>query len=140
MGPGLNTPEPIGPYLNNAFPGFITSPGDLYQPVFPNLTFESPLTFNEVSGNRIIIGQRDGQIFWFDKTPDVTIKTTILDLTDQVGVVWDGGFLGLAVHPQFGTAGKNFIYTWYSSEDQNGNDFPDFPGQQSCQCTLVLGD
>ncbi len=132
MGPGLNTPEPIGPYLNNAFPGAITSTGDLYQPVFPNLTFESPLTFNEVSGDRIIIGQRDGQIFWFDKTPDVTQKTTILDLTDQVGVVWDGGFLGLAVHPEFGTTGKNFIYTWYSSEDQNGNDFPDFPGQQSC--------
>ena len=66
-GSGLDNPEPMGGYLNANFPSALPQ-GLPYQPVFPNISFDSPLTFNELpTGNKIIVGQRDGKIFWFDK-------------------------------------------------------------------------
>ncbi|MFS4493972.1 PQQ-dependent sugar dehydrogenase [Maribacter sp. 2308TA10-17] len=139
-GSGLDNPEPMGAYLNGNFPGSLPQ-GLPYQPVFPNITFDSPLTFNEVpSGNKVIVGQRDGKIFWFDKNPGVSTKNLMVDLSDKVGVVWDGGFLGLALHPQFGTADKNYIYTWYTTEDANSNDFPNSYTTQSCDSEEYWGN
>ncbi|NNE76252.1 MAG: hypothetical protein HKN31_04185, partial [Pricia sp.] len=93
-GSGLDNAEPLNSYLNYNFPARLSS-GLPYVPVFSNLTFDSPLTFNEVpNANKIIVGQRDGQIFWFDKIPDVSSKNLLLDISEKVGVVWDGGFLG----------------------------------------------
>ncbi|MEM9141477.1 MAG: Ig-like domain-containing protein [Bacteroidota bacterium] len=139
-GSGLDNPEPIGAYLNGNFPSNLPQ-GVPYEPIFPNLTFDSPLTFNEVPGlNKIIVGQRDGRIFWFDKNPNVSVKNTMLDLSEKVGVVWDGGFLGLALHPQFGTPGKNYFYTWYTTEDANSNDFPNSYTTQSCNSEEYWGN
>ena len=139
-GSGLDNPEPIGAYLNSNFPSALPQ-GLPYQPVFPNITFDSPLTFNEVpNGNKIIVGQRDGKIFWFDKNPNVAVKNSLLDLSDKVGVVWDGGFLGLALHPQFGTPGKNYFYVWYTTEDENSNDFPNSYTTQSCNSEEYWGN
>ncbi|WP_149303609.1 galactose-binding domain-containing protein [Pareuzebyella sediminis] len=131
-GSGLDNPEPLNSYLNYNFPARLSG-GLPYVPVFPNLTFDSPLTFNEVSNtNKVIVGQRDGQIFWFDKVPDVTQKNLLLDLSDKVGVVWDGGFLGMALHPEYGTAGHNYFYVFYTTEDANSTDYPDYYTTQSC--------
>ncbi len=131
-GSGLDNAAPIGPYLNYKFPATIPN-GLPYEPVFPNLTFDSPLTFNEVpNANKIIVGQRDGKIYWFDKNPAVTTKNMMLDLSDKVGVVWDGGFLGLALHPKFGNSGYNHFYTWYTTKDANGNNFPNAHTVQNC--------
>ncbi|MBT8256455.1 MAG: PQQ-dependent sugar dehydrogenase, partial [Bacteroidia bacterium] len=139
-GSGLDDPEPIGPYLNNNFESSLPQ-GTPYEAVFPNVTFDSPLTFNEVPvGNKIIVGQRDGKIFWFDKDPTVTVKNSMLDLSDKVGLVWDGGFLGLTLHPQFGTTGKNYFYVWYTTEDANSNDFPNSGGPQSCDSEDYWGN
>ncbi len=139
-GSGLDNPEPMGSYLNGNFPGILPQ-GLPYEPVFPNLTFNSPLTFNEVpSGDKIIVGQRDGRIFSFDKNPNVSTKNLMIDLSDKVGVVWDGGFLGLALHPQFGIAGKNYLYTWYTTEDANSNDFPNSYTTQSCNSEEYWGN
>ncbi len=130
---GMDKAEPFEPFLNNSFPDLIPTGNLPYEPAFPNITFDSPLTFNEIpSGGKIIIGQRDGKIYWFDKDPEVKEKHLILDLSNKVGVVWDGGFLGMALHPRFGQAGFNHFYVFYSTKDANGNDFPDYPGQQSC--------
>ncbi len=139
-GSGLDDAEPLDSYLNGNFPSSL--PQRLpYEPVFPNLTFDSPLTFNEVPNtNKIIIGQRDGQLFWFDKVPDVTTKNVLLDLSDKVGLVWDGGFLGLALHPEFGTVGKNYFYAYYSTEDSNSADFPNFYTTQSCHSEEYWGN
>ncbi|MBM1107999.1 Ig-like domain-containing protein [Aurantibacter crassamenti] len=140
FGPGLTKAEPIGKYLNGNFPGALPQ-GLPYQPVFPNITFDSPLTFNEVpNDNKIIVGQRDGKIFWFDKNPSVSTKNSMIDLSEKVGVVWDGGFLGLALHPQFGTNGKNYFYVWYSTEDANSNDFPNSYTTQSCNSEEYWGN
>lgn len=139
-GSGLDNPEPLEPYLNNNFPAVLPE-GLPYEPAFPNLTFDSPLTFNEVpDANKIIVGQRNGQIFWFDKTSSVSTKNVLLDLSQKVGVVWDGGFLGLALHPEFGTTGNNYFYTWYTTKDANGADFPNSYTTQNCDSEEYWGN
>ncbi len=131
-GSGLDDAEPLESYLNGNFPA-VPAQGLPYEPIFPNLTFDSPLTFNEIpNSNKIIIGQRDGQLFWFDKTPNVSTKNVLLDLSNKVGVVWDGGFLGLALHPDYGTPGNNFFYTWYTTKDANGQNIPNNYTIQNC--------
>lgn len=60
---GMDKAEPFEPFLNNSFPDLIPTGNLPYEPAFPNITFDSPLTFNEIpSGGKIIIGQRDGKI------------------------------------------------------------------------------
>ena len=141
-GSGLTNPEPLGKYLNSNFPAIVSVPQGLpYEPIFPNLTFDSPLTFNELpTGNRVLIGQRDGKIYWFNKNPNVAQKNMLLDLSNKVGVVWDGGFLGLALHPDFGTPGNNYFYTYYTTKDANGNNFPNFYTTQNCDSEEYWGN
>lgn len=141
-GSGLTNPEPLGNYLNNNFPATVSvSEGLPYVPVYQNITFDSPLTFNEFpTSEKIIVGQRDGKIYWFDKAPDVSQKNMLLDLSDRVGVVWDGGFLGLTFHPDFGSNGNNYFYTYYTTKDRNGNNFPNRYTQQSCTSEEYWGN
>ena len=125
MGPGLTQPEAIGTFLNGNFPD-VTASAEPYRPAFPNLTFNSPLTFTDVpNSNVLIVGQRNGEIYWFENDETVTTKNLLADLSNDVGVVWDGGFLGLAIHPEFGTPGKNYFYMYYTSKDALGRDYPD---------------
>ncbi|MEX0290777.1 MAG: PQQ-dependent sugar dehydrogenase [Flavobacteriaceae bacterium] len=131
-GPGLTNIAPVEKYLNGTFPSRSPSPLP-YQPVFPNLSFDSPLAFAmHPYQNKIIVGQRDGKIYWFNKQDQVSTKSLIIDLSNEVGVVWDGGFLGFALHPEFGLGSKNYFYTYYTTKDQNGNDFPNTYTTQNC--------
>src|SRR4030095_6087504 len=53
-----------------------------------------------------------------ENQPNVSSATTYLDLRDRVAVVWDGGFLRMAVHPECGTPGsphRGHLYVYYSS-------------------------
>ena len=125
MGSGLTQPEAIGTFLNGNFPD-VTANDNPYRPAFPNLTFDSPLTFTNVPNTDVlIVGQRNGEIYWFNNDETVTTKNLVADLSNEVGVVWDGGFLGLAIHPEFGTPGNNYFYTYYTSKDDQGRDYPD---------------
>ena len=45
--------------------------------------------------------------------PNAT-STTFADLTRQVNNYWDRGLTGIAVDPQFGTAGHNYVYVNYA--------------------------
>ncbi len=131
-GPGLSEVHPIGLYLNGKFPS-VSPTAVPYEVAFPNLTFNSPLTFAaHPTQNIIVLGQRDGQIYWFQNQEDTAVKNLMLDLSNEVGVVWDGGFLGLALHPKFGTNGGNYFYAYYTTKDANGNNYPDFVGPQNC--------
>ncbi|MDH3699087.1 MAG: PQQ-dependent sugar dehydrogenase, partial [Flavobacteriaceae bacterium] len=125
-GPGLTNPEPIGKYLNGVFPD--TPPTqNPYQVAFENLTFDSPLNFTLVPNqNKIVVGQRDGKVFWFNNDQNTTVKNLLVDLSDKVGLVWDGGFLGLAIHPEYGTNNNKYFYVYYSTEDSNSEDWPDY--------------
>ncbi|WP_405383482.1 Ig-like domain-containing protein [Maribacter sp. LLG6340-A2] len=124
-GSGLDSPEPMGAFLNGAFPDK-SNASDPYISVFPNLTFNSPLTFTPVPNtNTLVVGQRDGKIYWFENRNDVAGKNLLADFSNEVGVVWDGGFLGLSIHPEFGTNGKNYFYLFYTTKDGQGRDYPD---------------
>jgi len=133
---GLDNPEPIGPYLNGKFPAEAPSNEISYEVAFPNLTFNSPLTWaNHPSQNKIFVGQRDGKIFCFENNDNTNSKDLFLDLTEKVGVVQDGGFLGMVLHPDFGTPGKpgrNYFYTYYSTRDSLGGNEPSQPTGQPC--------
>ena len=132
QGPGLTSTAPVDKFLNGRFPSRSPSPLP-YKVAFPNLSFDSPLTFAmHPYQNKVIVGQRDGKIFWFNKQDQATTKNLIVDLSDEVGVVWDGGFLGLAIHPEFGLNGRNYFYTYYTTKDQHGNDFPNSYTTQNC--------
>ena len=120
--PGLTNPEPIGKFLNGSFSAYaeIINNPQPYTTAFPNLTFDSPLTFTPVpNDSKLVIGQRDGLIYWFENQNTTTVKNVLVDLRSEVGVVWDGGFLGLAIHPQFGQAGKNYFYIYYTTKSSD---------------------
>ncbi len=124
VGPGLTSPEPIGPFLNGIFPNRPTT-NQPYRIAFPNLRFDSPLTFTPVPNtNVLVVGQRNGIVYSFQNDDAVSSKKLLADLSDDVGVVWDGGFLGLAIHPDFGQQGKNYMYVWYTTKDAQGRHYP----------------
>ncbi|MEP2238632.1 MAG: PKD domain-containing protein [Maribacter sp.] len=116
LGPGLTDAEPIDNYLDGVFPntGFTQDP---YEVAFPNLDFDTPLNFTTVPGqNKIVVGQRDGKVFWFDDADNTAVKNPVIDLSNVVGgQVWDGGFLGLSIHPDFGDGLHNYFYVYYST-------------------------
>tara|TARA_R110000765_G_scaffold168384_3_gene273422 strand:- start:54342 stop:60860 length:6519 start_codon:yes stop_codon:yes gene_type:complete len=135
FGPGLTLADvkPFDPFVDTAFSpaGTATDP---YEIAFPNLDFDTPLNFNIVPGqNRIVLGQRDGKVFWFPNDNFTTTKNTVIDLSSEVGVVWDGGFLGLSIHPDFGTgAGNDYFYVYYTSVSETGDTALNNPAGFSC--------
>ena len=132
--PGLNNPTPIGKFLNGNLPS--ETPGDgsgndvtwSVEPAFPNLRFDDPLVITPYPiDNRLLVASRGGYIETFDYNQNATTKQLFLDLTDKVGVVWDGGFLGFAFHPQFGQNGspnRNYVYVFYTAKGPNGEHGP----------------
>ncbi len=116
---GIDTPTPIGPYLNGALPSEAPGAADTYEaePAYPALRFQDPLVFTpEPNGDRIVVATRQGVLTSFVDDPNVTTMEPFLDLTDRCAVVWDGGFLGFAFHPHFGIAGapsSQYVYAFY---------------------------
>ncbi|MEM6320098.1 MAG: PQQ-dependent sugar dehydrogenase [Bacteroidota bacterium] len=129
---GLSGPVAIGKYLNNQIPS--VTPGDgsnlswSIEPAFPNLQFESPLVIKpHPRQNRLFVASRDGLIEHFVYDESTNSKQTFLDLRTETGVIWDGGFLGLAFHPDFGKAGspnRNYFYVYYTAKGPNGEEGP----------------
>ncbi|SIQ78399.1 PKD domain-containing protein [Maribacter ulvicola] len=125
LGPGLTTPEPFDVEVNTDF--IIAGVGTpAYEEAFPNLQFDSPITFNPVpNDNKIIVGQLNGEIFWIDDSNTAAQENLIVDWSAEVGdrneaAVWDGGFLGLAIHPAFGVdPDKNLIFVYYTTNAAN---------------------
>ncbi len=137
IGPGLTSPKPIGAYLNGAFPGLSTTTETPYRIAFPNLTFFYPITFKMVPNQEtVVLGQLNGVIYTFDNDESTTVKNILLDLSDDVGLVSDGGFLGLTIHPDFDAATnpKNYFYVYYATKNGSFQDLPGFGQytQQGC--------
>jgi len=118
-------PVAVGPFLDGAFPSTTPNdPGSVTWEVveaFPNVSFNQTLvivTNPEPGNDRLYVGSRDGNIFSIENDPDTSTAEPFMDLRDRVAAVWDGGFLGLAFHPEFGQAGSPYettFYTYYSS-------------------------
>lgn len=121
--PGLDAPVPVGPFLNGVFPA--RAPRDPASaqwdvvPAFPSLSLPDPLVIaTSPADERLYVGSRDGQIVAFENEPTVSTTTPFLDLRDRVAVVSDGGFLGMAFHPEFATPGspqRGHLFVYYSS-------------------------
>ncbi len=87
-------------------------------PAFNNLTFINALGITQMPGtNNMVVWEREGRVYIFDKNPNTSTKTLALDITSKCQGWDDSGLMGLAFHPNFGSAPTNnryvFIYyTW----------------------------
>ena len=134
-GSGLTSAKPMESYLNGTFPNSLYAGNGLYRPAFPNLTFNIPIVFETVPNqNKLVVAELFGQINWFANDESTTVKNLIIDLSDQVGVVWDGGLLGMTFHPRFNDPSDpaNYMYVYYSSKDRNGSNEPSSYTTQGC--------
>ncbi len=122
FGPGLDSPQSIGPYLNGAFPDQAPDPNNnsysyVIEDAFPNLTFIDPLKMlSFANGDSMMVIGKPGYIWVFLNSDTVTQKRTILDISNQVVAGEDGGLLGLVFHPEFretGSSNKDYLYLWY---------------------------
>jgi uncharacterized repeat protein (TIGR03806 family) len=116
VGPGIDTPQPIGPYLNGAFPDLApstmaTNVNYGIENAFPNLTFIDPLDLAELPDDRLMVIGKPGFVWVFDNDPGVSTKTLVLDISAHTILSGDSGLLGLCLHPDF--AANGYFYLWY---------------------------
>jgi len=133
---GLDGPAvAVGPFLDGALPPRTPNAQSgsdwTIENAFPNLSFGTTIAMASNPGDdRLYVGSQEGRIVAFENDPAASAATTFLDLTDRVAVVFEGGFLGMAFHPDFGQAGSpqsRSFYVYYSSHcplDASG-DAPD---------------
>jgi hypothetical protein len=120
---GLDQPVTVGPFLNGVLPR--TTPYEpstaawTVIPAFPKLVFEgTSVIVSSPVANRLYVGSLDGQIRHFESQPGVGRSDMFLDLRDRVSVRADSGFLGIALHPDFGLSASPFrgdVYVDYTS-------------------------
>ncbi|MCB0633151.1 MAG: PQQ-dependent sugar dehydrogenase, partial [Lewinella sp.] len=143
---GLYKPEPIAAFLNNNLPSTTPSNGGgpvnwSVVPAFPNLTFNNPLVitmYPDPSVDIMFVASRQGRIDYFDASnPAVTTKNLLGDFTAETIVAHDGGFLGMAFHPDFATnPNRNWVYLFYVAAGNHvfsGESVPN-NGPYSCDC------
>jgi uncharacterized repeat protein (TIGR03806 family) len=112
--------EPIGPYLNGAFPPHSPAPTGGWATVvaFPRLTFEDPiLILPDPRGGRLYVGSRQGIVWSIADDANAATKSVFLDLRQRCQGFDDGGLLALAFHPRFGQAGaaeRGYVYIFYN--------------------------
>ena len=117
---GRDNPAPVGPFLNGALPAMNpNSPAGSWSvvPAFPNISLPSTLTIEaNPSNGELWAGSLPGVIKAFAPNPAATQARTIVNLSDRVTT--EGGLIGIAFHPEFGTIGspnKNYFYAYYAS-------------------------
>lgn len=120
---GLDAAVAIGPFLDGTLPTRTpNAPGssnwDLVD-AFPNLVIDNTLVIvPNPADDRLYVGSRTGIVSSFQNDATTTTTEPFMDLTDRVAVVWDGGFLGMAFHPDFGTPGapnETTFFAYYNS-------------------------
>lgn len=125
-GSGLDSAPLVDPYFDGTFP--LVAPGDgsdttwRVVPAYPHLVFDNPLVYTPLRNSDLVfVGSRDGNIEYFVNDPETTTKTQFLDLRSITAVVWDGGFLGMDFHPEFGQGtGKDYLFVYHSARPENG--------------------
>jgi len=81
------------------------------QQAFPNLSFSSPVDFQNAGDgtDRIFVVEQAGIIYVFESNPGVTLKKKFLDITDSVSSGGEMGLLGLAFHPDYENNGYFYV-------------------------------
>lgn len=83
-------------------------------PAFPNLTFLNPMGIAQKPGtNTMIVWEREGRVWSFDKNASTSTKTLLLDISAHCQGWDDCGLLNLAFHPNFASNGYVFLYYTY---------------------------
>ena len=119
---GLDSPNPIQPYLNGVMP--LTTPGTATgwstENAFPNITFIDPLWLTEIPGtNEFLVVGKNGQLWRFPNNPAVTQGqvSPVLDWASKTQSSEDQGFYSLVFHPEFGdpaSPNKDYAYVCYN--------------------------
>ena len=112
---GLTSRPAVGPFLNGAMPE--TAPGisGNWSAVvaFPNLMFTNSVGLTAVpNSDQLCVWEREGRVWMFQNSPDVTQKKLVLDIHNQCQGWDDSGLLGVAFHPGFAT--NHFMYVYYT--------------------------
>lgn len=86
---------------------------------FPHLTFDLPLgAFQPPRDDETwFVIERAGRVLSFADDAEAADTDTVLDITAAVDTSGEGGLLGLAFHPEFGTpgaAGEDYVYLSYT--------------------------
>jgi uncharacterized repeat protein (TIGR03806 family) len=132
LGPGIESPTPIGAYLNGIFPdqtpGGSASASVNYQVenAFPNLTFIDPVDMVELPGGKefLVLGLQ-GHLWKIANNAATTGKRLVLDISKQTVVDTDGGMLGIVLHPEYGKANSvnaGYVYIFYRYTPVDGTD------------------
>ncbi|MEM7144445.1 MAG: PQQ-dependent sugar dehydrogenase [Verrucomicrobiota bacterium] len=120
--PGIDSPQPIGAFLNGNLPSAIPGAGTGdWQVVdaFPNLSFTDPvLLLPKPNSTDLFIVGKTGHIYQIPNNPAATPGdiTTILDVSATTRHDGDTGLLSMAFHPEFGQGGspnRGYFYIWY---------------------------
>ncbi len=110
-GPGLDARPPNPTCIAPAPPP--NTSGVTTQRVFPNLSFAAPLGLFNAPGDatRVYVQERNGvlKVFPNVNTAMPAQVTTALDFSARVDAQGEGGFLGMAFHPQWPTKAEVFI-------------------------------
>ena len=112
---GLTTRPEVGPFVNGAMP--MTAPGISGNwsavEAFPNLLFTNSVGLAPVpDSNLFCVWEREGRIWTFENSSNVTEKKLVLDLHNQCQGWDDSGLLGVAFHPGFAT--NHYMYVYYT--------------------------
>ncbi len=140
--PGLDSPAPIGPFLNGKLPSKSPGLGE-WQLVnaFPDLTFVDPVQMLPVPGtNQLAVAEKTGRLVVFQNTPNVDAKNTLIDFTAHVESSHDSGFLGFAFHPEYGQAGSPnhaYLYCYYRYQPEPAS--PDLAYDRLSRFTWLPG-
>lgn len=116
---GLTSRTTVGAYFDNAFPPTPLVVGSFTAVnAYPNLTFSHPMGILQVPGqSKMIVFEREGRAYVFDKASSAATKTLALDISDRCQGWDDSGLMNLVFHPQFdlsGAAGTNrYVYVFY---------------------------
>jgi uncharacterized repeat protein (TIGR03806 family) len=115
---GLESRQPVGPFLDNALPAREQSAAWALVEAFPNLTFNNPVCLTPEPGtNRLYICEQNGVVYFFENSPATATKTMFLNLSAVTQGHEDSGILGFAFHPEYGipaSPNRGYVYVYYS--------------------------
>ena len=118
LAPGLDTPEPVDPFLNGAFPSSLPVTLELAESEETAITALAMAA--EPRGERLFVAEQSGTIYTFLPTEDgLKEKTFFMNMTQQVWAGQDSGVLGLAFHPEYnlqGSPNSAYFYVFYTTE------------------------
>ena len=113
---GLTGRQPTGAFLNGVLPEVAPTISGNWSAVnaFTNLLFTNSVGLTSVPGtDELCVWEREGRVWLFKNSPDVTEKKLVLDVSNQCQGWDDSGLLGVAFHPGFATNHLMFVYyTW----------------------------